>query len=167
MVWIAPSFFSSWFWALISWSYHKHTLRICWSAAKSCPTLCHSMDCSMPGFPVLHCLLEFAQIMSTGLVMPSNHLIFCHPFLLLPLNLPSWPLYQLLNLASCFFLSISSFSLSFILDLRAMILIPDVVEIIWGFFTYWCWDCTPTPRTLMWLVWGVAQYGRVFNVSWS
>ena len=38
MVWIAPSFFSSWLWALISWSYHKHTLRICWSAAKSCPT---------------------------------------------------------------------------------------------------------------------------------
>ena len=24
--------------------------------------LCDPMDCSMPGFPVLHCLLEFAQI---------------------------------------------------------------------------------------------------------
>ena len=24
-------------------------------------TLCDPMDCSMPGFPVLHCLLEFAQ----------------------------------------------------------------------------------------------------------
>ena len=23
--------------------------------------LCHSMDCSTPGFPVLHYLLEFAQ----------------------------------------------------------------------------------------------------------
>ena len=31
------------------------------SVAQSCPTLCDPMDCSMPGFPVLHCLLEFAQ----------------------------------------------------------------------------------------------------------
>ena len=30
--------------------------------AKSCPTLCNSMDCSSPGFPILHYLLEFAQI---------------------------------------------------------------------------------------------------------
>ena len=30
-------------------------------AAQSCPTLCDPMDCSMPGFPVLHCLLEFTQ----------------------------------------------------------------------------------------------------------
>ena len=32
------------------------------SVAKSCPTLCDFMDCSTPGFPVLHCLPEFAQI---------------------------------------------------------------------------------------------------------
>ena len=36
-------------------------LRCC-SAAKSVPTLCDPVDCSMPGFPVLHYLLEFAQI---------------------------------------------------------------------------------------------------------
>ena len=29
--------------------------------AQSCPTLCDLMDCRMPGFPVLHYLLEFAQ----------------------------------------------------------------------------------------------------------
>ena len=34
------------------------------------------MDCSLPGFPVLHYLPELAQIVS---VMPSNHLILCHP----------------------------------------------------------------------------------------
>ena len=34
----------------------------CYSVAKLCLTLCDPMDCSMPGFPVLHCLLEFAQI---------------------------------------------------------------------------------------------------------
>ena len=33
----------------------------CCSVAKSCLTLCDSMDCSIPGFPVLHYLLEFAQ----------------------------------------------------------------------------------------------------------
>ena len=29
--------------------------------AQSCPTLCDPMDCSTPGFPVLHHLPEFAQ----------------------------------------------------------------------------------------------------------
>ena len=36
-------------------------LFCCCSATKLCPTLCNPMNCSMPGFPVLHCLLEFAQ----------------------------------------------------------------------------------------------------------
>ena len=34
----------------------------CCSVAKSGPTLCNPMGCSMPSFPVLHCLLDFAQI---------------------------------------------------------------------------------------------------------
>ena len=34
----------------------------CSSVAKSCPTLCDPTVRSTPGFPVLHCLLEFAQI---------------------------------------------------------------------------------------------------------
>ena len=34
----------------------------CGSVAKLYLTLCNPMDCSMPGSPVLHCLLEFAQI---------------------------------------------------------------------------------------------------------
>ena len=38
------------------------------------------MDCSMPDFPVLHYLL--LKFMSIESVMLSNHLIFCHPFLL-------------------------------------------------------------------------------------
>ena len=33
----------------------------CCSFAQSCPTLCDPMDCSTPGFPVLHYLSEFAQ----------------------------------------------------------------------------------------------------------
>ena len=31
------------------------------SVTKSCPTLCDPMDCSMPGFSILHCLPELAQ----------------------------------------------------------------------------------------------------------
>ena len=31
------------------------------SVAQLCPTLCDPMDCSMPGFPVHHQLLELAQ----------------------------------------------------------------------------------------------------------
>ena len=34
----------------------------CCSVAQSCPTLCDPMDGSTAGFPVLHHLLEFAQI---------------------------------------------------------------------------------------------------------
>ena len=48
------------------------------------------MDCSMPGFPVLHYLLEFVfKLMSIELVMPPNHLILCRPLLLPPSIFPS------------------------------------------------------------------------------
>ena len=33
----------------------------CCSVAQSRPTHCDPMDCSTSGFPVFHCLLEFAQ----------------------------------------------------------------------------------------------------------
>ena len=33
----------------------------CSSVTQLCLTLCNPMDCSTPGFSVLHCLLEFAQ----------------------------------------------------------------------------------------------------------
>ena len=33
----------------------------CCSGAQSCPILCDSMNCSTPGFPVLHYLQEFIQ----------------------------------------------------------------------------------------------------------
>ena len=34
---------------------------VCCSVAQSCLTLCNPVDCSTPGFPVPHCLLELAQ----------------------------------------------------------------------------------------------------------
>ena len=55
------------------------------SVTQSCLSFCDPMDCSMPGFPVHHQLLELLKLMSIELVMPSNHLILCHPLLLLPL----------------------------------------------------------------------------------
>ena len=42
-------------------SSNKFVQNCCCSVTKSCLTLCDSMDCSMPGFPVLHHPLEFAQ----------------------------------------------------------------------------------------------------------
>ena len=47
--------------------------------AKLSPTLCNPMDCSMPGFSVIHYLLEFAKLMCTESVMSSNHLSFVAP----------------------------------------------------------------------------------------
>ena len=41
------------------------------------------MDCSTPGFSVHHQLLEPTQTHVHQSVMPSNHLILCHPLLLL------------------------------------------------------------------------------------
>ena len=41
------------------------------------------------GFPAHHKLLELAQTMSIKLVMSPNHLILCHPLLLLPSIFPS------------------------------------------------------------------------------
>ena len=56
----------------------------------SCPALYNPIDCSMPAFLVHHQLPEPAQTdVHWVSVMPSNHLILCHPLLLLPSILPS------------------------------------------------------------------------------
>ena len=34
---------------------------LCWSVAKSCPTLCNSKDCSTPGFPAYYGLIIIAM----------------------------------------------------------------------------------------------------------
>ena len=57
------------------------------SVVQSCPTLCKPMNCSMPGLPVHHKVLEFTELMSIESVMPSNQIILCHPLFLLPSNL--------------------------------------------------------------------------------
>ena len=59
------------------------------SVAQSCPTLCDPMNLSTPGLPVYYQLPESTQLMSIESVMPSSHLILCHPRLLLPSIFPS------------------------------------------------------------------------------
>ena len=61
---------------------------ICCSVIKSCLTLCNPMDCSTPGFPVLHHSPELAQIHVhwVGAIWPSHSLL---PLLLLPSIFPS------------------------------------------------------------------------------
>ena len=54
------------------------------SVIQSCPTLCNPMNCSTPGFSQ-----SSLKLMSTELMMPSNHLILCHPLLLLLSIFPS------------------------------------------------------------------------------
>ena len=61
----------------------------CFSVSQWCPTLCNRMDCSTPGFPVLHCLLELAQthVPRVGdAIQPSHPLL---PLLLMPSIFPS------------------------------------------------------------------------------
>ena len=58
------------------------------SVTQLCLTLCDPMDCSMPGFTVHH------QLMSIALMIPSNHLILCHPLLLLPSIYPSFRIFS-------------------------------------------------------------------------
>ena len=61
----------------------------CCSVTKLCLILCDPMDCSTPGFPVLHQLPELLKFMPIELVMPSNHPILCWPLLLLSSIFPN------------------------------------------------------------------------------
>ena len=47
------------------------------------------MNCNTPGLPVITSSRSPPKPMSIESVMPSNHLILCHPLLLLPLIFPS------------------------------------------------------------------------------
>ena len=69
----------------------------------------------MPSFPVLHCLLEFAQThVHKSVMMPSNYLVLCCPLLLLPPIFPSISVFSsetALHIRGSLYFS-SSFSIS-------------------------------------------------------
>ena len=67
---------------------HKHNIQFS-SVTHACPTLCDPINCSMPGLPVHHQLPSPPRPTSMESMMPSNHLILCHPLLLLPSIFPS------------------------------------------------------------------------------
>ena len=58
----------------------------CFSVTKSCLTLCNPMDCSTPGFPVLHHLPELTQthVHQVGDAIQPSH----------PLSSPSLPAFN-------------------------------------------------------------------------
>ena len=61
----------------------SHLFFFSHSVAKSRLTLCDSMDCSTPGFPVLHCLPGFAQTYVhrvNDIIQPSHPLPPSSPF---------------------------------------------------------------------------------------
>ena len=59
------------------------------SVAQSCPTLCNPLNRSTPGLPVITNSRTLLKLTSIESVMPSSHLILCHPLLLLPPSSPS------------------------------------------------------------------------------
>ena len=69
---------------ILNWA---NSCRWC-SVAKSRPTLCNPVECSMPGPPSFNISRGRLQLMSIESVMPSKHLVLCHP-LLLPSLFPS------------------------------------------------------------------------------
>ena len=78
---IAGAFFTN-------WAIRKFIVQIS-SVSQSCQTLCDPMDCSMPGFPVQHQLLELAQthVHQVGDAIQPSHPL--SPPLLLPSTFPS------------------------------------------------------------------------------
>ena len=77
-------------WNLISNSEEGPGGRVQFSSvAQSCPTLCNTMNHSTPGLLSITSSRSLPKLVSIESVMPSNHLILCHPLLLLPSIFPS------------------------------------------------------------------------------
>ena len=99
LIWLTATSFQPFFLALSSLLSISHAHRILLSKAlfcspqlassvtQSCPTLCDPMNCSTPAS--LSNSQSSPKPMSIELVMPSSHLILCHPLLLLPPIPPS------------------------------------------------------------------------------
>ena len=83
---------------LISLDSLIHTVQISMyqsQFSQSCPTLCDPMDCSTPGFSVFTISWSLLKLMSIEPVMPSNHLILCHPLIFPASIFPSITVFQM------------------------------------------------------------------------
>ena len=104
---------------------------VCYSVTKLCPTLCNPMDYSVPGFPVLHHLLEFDQAhvhLVGNAIQPSY-----------PLLSPSPPAFNLSQHHSLFQRAGSSLQVAKVLELQL-----KHQSFQWIFRVNFLWD---------WLVW--------------
>ena len=75
--------FSKMFWRTVFYKDSKfHSIVV--QLPSHVTTLCDLMNCSIPGFPVLHYFPEFAQTYVHWITdaIQSNHLTICCPFLL-------------------------------------------------------------------------------------
>ena len=72
-------FFQCLFWLQVEFSSVTHL----------CSTLYDPMNCCMPGLLSITNFQHLPKLMSIWSVIPSRHLILCHPLLLLPQILPS------------------------------------------------------------------------------
>ena len=86
----------------------------CRLVTKLCPTLCTPMDCSMPDFPVLHHLPEFAQ---TRVHWVSDAVQLSHP-----VSSPSPPTFNLSHHQGLFQWVSSSHQVAKILEVHIMLL---------------------------------------------
>ena len=107
------------------------------SAAQSCPTLCNPMDCSTPGFPVHHQLLELPQThvhQVSDAIQPSH-----------PLSSPSPPAFNLSQHQGLFQWASSSHQVARVLEFQL-----QHQSFQWIFRTDFLWEglvgCPSCPR---------------------
>ena len=105
------------------------------SVAQSCPTLSNPMDCSTPGFPVLHQLLEFTQ---THVHQVSDAIQPSHPLLS-----PSLPAFNFSQHQGLFKWVSSSHQVAKVLEFQL-----QHQSFQWIFRTDFLWD---------WLIWSLCS----------
>ena len=77
-----------------SWKSSQIWRRVYCSVTQLCLTLCDPMDCTIPSFPVFTMSWSSLKLMSVESMMPSNHLILCHPLLPLPSIFPRFRVFS-------------------------------------------------------------------------
>ena len=115
------------------------------SVAQSCPTLCDPWTAAHQASLSITNSQSLLKLMSIELVMPSNHLILCHPLLLPPSVFPSisifsnesffqirWPKFQLLSFSfslspSSEYSGLISFRMDWLDLLAVQIIVKDLI----------------------------------------
>jgi len=83
-IWFLHLYFN-WFW---TWARNTSVIYFS-SVTQSCPTLCDSIAAARQASLSITNSRSLLKLMSIKSVMPSNHLILCHPLLLPPSIFPS------------------------------------------------------------------------------